>query len=55
MKELEEMTAAEISLAFAREVAGWKDCEIWNGRDDPSKDRDRLPDYANDWMQLWPI
>lgn len=54
MKELEEMTAAETSLAFAREVAGFDPQEIrlTNGETVPSVgagSSHRLPDYANDW------
>jgi hypothetical protein len=49
MKELEDMTAAETSLAFAREVVGLDPQEIrlTNGETVPSVGAGS--DYANDW------
>jgi len=42
------MTPAEISLAFAREVAGYPDA-FWAGDYLDCGSAQRLPDYANDW------
>lgn len=53
MKELAEMTSAEISLAFAREVVGYQNAGITQGGLDANPDAMMggyiLPDYANDW------
>lgn len=42
------MTAAELNLAFAREVAGYPEA-FWAGDYLDNGSAQRLPDYANDW------
>jgi len=42
------MTPAEISLAFAREVAGYPDA-FWAGDYLDNGNAQRLPDYIKDW------
>ena len=49
MKAIEDMTAAEISLAFAREVAGYPEANALPGYEPRIADGAMLPDYANDW------
>lgn len=44
----QEMNPAEISLAFAREVAGYPDA-FWAGDYLDNGSAQRLPDYSKDW------
>ncbi len=51
MKAIEDMTAAEISLEFAREVAGYPNANALPGYEPRIADGSgvMLPDYVNDW------